>query len=284
MARSKKTPIIERIFDQLYDPVTQSFTRTVVTKDDVEEAKRYCRQTLGLDIPLNSNPFNFMKDIVRGNSAAKIWPERLQRMGIGGAQRTGDGAIFEFIQGGIGAIEELSEDFKPTESTPCFFIQSLSLPLASKALGRKDESWLLQVAVNLRVIESHFANGDNKQISPLELFHLQMDIKLRKVQIDALFRVVYQPALGDPQDALITVEAKQGNQRILLEQIQRQVVAAFRSTDTSVVIPVAIAAVRGKGIYVVEFQAVRREEVEQASRLAFHRDALFILEPHVKGI
>jgi len=284
MAVSEKTIIIERIFDTLYDESTESFSRTVVTAADVQDAKRFCAEHHGIKMKLDGNPFNFMKDIVRGKSASKIWPQRLKDLQIGGVQRTGDGAIFEFVHGIEGALDSLDEDFLPSESTPSFPIQSLSLPLASKALGRTDESWLLQVAVNLRIVESHFANAENMQIDALELTHLQMDIKLRKVQIDALFRALHEEIDGKQSDVIITVEAKQGNQRILTEQIGRQVLAAFESTDTDLVIPVAIAAIKNKGIYVVEFAAVTRATLSNFSAPKFHRDAMFVLQPRVKGI
>lgn len=284
MAVSKKPIIIERIFDTLYDQTTQKFSRTLVTAEDVQEAKRYCAEHYGIKLKLDSNPFNFMKDIVRGRGASKMWPQRLKDLQIGGVQRTGDGAIFEFVHGIEGALDSLDEDFTPTPLTPSFPVQSLSLPLASKALGRTDESWLLQVAVNLRIIESHFANATGSQIEALELTHLQMDIKLRKVQIDALFRALHAVSGGKQSEVLITVEAKQGNQRILTEQIGRQVIAAFESTDTDLVIPVAIAAIRNKGIYVVEFAAVTRESLGEFSVPTFHRDAMFVLQPKVKGI
>ncbi|MBL0845114.1 hypothetical protein [Pseudomonas mediterranea] len=284
MAVSEKTIIIERIFETLYDEKTKTLSRTLVNAADVQEAKRYCAEHSGIKMKLDGNPFNFMKDIVRGKSASKIWPQRLKDLQIGGVQRTGDGAIFEFVYGIAGALDSLDEDFLPSDTTPSFPVQSLSLPLASKALGRTDESWLLQVAVNLRIIESHFANATRSQIDALEITHLQMDIKLRKVQIDALFRALHAAPDGSHSEVLITVEAKQGNQRILTEQIGRQVIAAFESTATERVIPVAIAAIKSRGIYVVEFAAVTRDTLSQFKAPTFHRDAIFMLQPRVKGI
>jgi hypothetical protein len=282
MAKSQKTFVIKRIFDTLYDPVTGTLSRTVVTAQDIEEAKAYCNANLGTSIKLNTNPFNFMKDIVRGKSAAKIWPESVRNIGYVGEQRTGGGNVFEFVPFVQGSALGFDADFRPTESTPRYPVQSLSLPVASKALGRHDESWLLQVSVNLRIIETHFATGDAKQINPAELSHLQMDIKLRKVQIDALFIA----HLNNPErsSALITVEAKQGNQRILAEQIARQVKAAFYATTTDTVVPTAIAAIRGVGIYVVEFKVVTRDTLSAFNSPEFHRDALFVLQPPVTGI
>jgi hypothetical protein len=284
MAISEKTIVIEHIFDKLYDAETGTFSRTVVTSEDIQDAKRYCAEHFGIKAKVEGNHYNFMKDIVRGKSASKIWPQRLKDLNIGGLQKTGDGSVFEFVHGVAGALDSLDEDFLPSEATPSFPVQSLSLPLASKELGRTDESWLLQVAVNLRIVESHFANMANSQIEALELTHLQMDIKLRKVQIDALFRALQRLPDGSPSSVLITVEAKQGNQRILTEQIGRQVIAAFGATETELVIPVAIAAIKGKGIYVVEFAAVARDDLEAFSVPVFHRDAMFVLQPKVKGI
>lgn len=285
MAKSQKTIVIERIFDVLYDPEKEKLIRSVVTAKDLEDAKRYCNEHLGATIKLDSNPFNFMKDIVRGKAAAKIWPDRVRKAGFVGEQLTGGGNIFEFVPITEGTLDSFDVDFRPTEETVTYPVQSLSLPLASKALGRTDESWLLQVAVNLRILETHFAVGENRQIEATELNHLQMDIKLRKVQIDALYLAKYLPNLSLPKgDALITVEAKQGNQRILIEQIARQVRAAFEATCNNIVIPTAIAAIRNKGMYLVEFKAVHRAEIDKFDVPVFHRDALYILKPAVQGI
>lgn len=284
MAKSQKTIVIEYLFDQRFDPDTGTLTNPVVTASELQEAKKHCNDHLGATIKLNSNPFNFMKDIVRGRSADKIWPQRVKSLGYVGEQVTGDGKVFEFVPF-VPESYGFETNFMPTAATPSFPVQSLSLPLASKELGRKDESWLLQVAVNLRILETHFAVGDSKQFDALELNHLQMDIKLRKVQIDALFLAKCKAGAETPSGSiLITVEAKQGNQRILTEQIARQVRAAFESTAADMVVPTAIAAIKDKGVYLVEFKAVRRDEAAEFSEPVFHRDAMFCLYPAVKGI
>lgn len=285
MSKSQKTIVIERIFDLLYDAATGTLSRTIVTASDLQDAKRHCNDFLGATIKLDSNPFNFMKDIVRGTSGAKIWPDSIRRLGFVGEQRTGDGNVFEFVPVVAGVSESFEVDFRPTDDTPRYQVQSLTLPLASKALGRTDESWLLQVAVNLRIVETHFAIGENRQIEALELSHLQMDIKLRKVQIDALYLAKCEPSVGEPTGSvLITVEAKQSNQRILTEQIARQVKASFQSTSNDLIVPTAIVAIRGKGMYVVEFKAVRRADSATFEAPVFHREAMFILQPSVQGI
>lgn len=284
MAKSQKTIVIEHLFTLRYDPETKTLNNPVVTAEDLQKAKKYCNDYLGATIKLDSNPFNFMKDIVRGKSADKIWPQSVKDLGFVGEQVTGDGKVFEFIPFRPESYG-FETNYTPSDKTPCFPVQSLSLPLASKELGRTDESWLLQVAVNLRILETHFAVGDSQQFDALELNHLQMDIKLRKVQIDALFLAKCETNDEIPSGSImITVEAKQGNQRILTEQIARQVRAAFESTSADVVLPTAIAAIKNKGIYLVEFKAVRRDQAATFNELIFHRDAMYNLLPAVKGI
>jgi hypothetical protein len=284
MAKSYKPAVIEHIFNGLYNPATKTLSRTIVTAKDIQEAKVAVSQQQGLRIKLDSQQMNFMKDLVRGRGAARLWPPSVLAAGYTGEQRTGSGAVFEFVPVVAGTPSSLSIDYVPSAHTPRFQVQSLSIPQASKSLGRRDEPWLLQVAVQLHVLETHFAVGANKQIDALEMSHLQMDLKLRKVQIDAMFLVHHALPAKEISEAIITVEAKQHNQRILPEQIGRQVNAAFASTRADLVIPVAIAASPGEGIYVVEFQAVRRDALAQFMAPAFHRDALFLLEPPVKGI
>ncbi|WP_280171111.1 hypothetical protein [Agrobacterium pusense] len=285
MPKSYKPAVIQRIFDVLTDPKTGELSRTVVYSSDIQDAKRYCNETFGSNIKLDSNPYNFMKDLVRGQGAIKMWPEGVRQRGWTGEQRTGGGAVFEFVPLCESQPDKLDLDFKPRSSTPEYEVQSLSLAMAAKALGRNDESWLLQVCVNLRIIETHLAVGDDQQFQMDEVSHLQMDIKLRKVQIDALFlaTLVAVPTLNTSH-ALVTVEAKQGNQRILSEQIARQVVAAFAGSDINIVIPIAVAALRGKGVYVAEFKAIHRDELSSFTHPELHRDAIFKLMPPVKGI
>src|SRR5262249_34161385 len=155
--------------------------------------------------------------------AANLWPERILKLGWTGRQSTGSGNVFEFIPVPAGEAIELAKDYNPTRATPTYDIQSLSLSLASKNLGREDEAWLLQVAVNLKVIEAHFAVGPQRQLPSAELNHLQMDLKLRKVQIDAMYLLTRALPGGRHDTVLVTVEAKQAGQRILEEQVVRQV-------------------------------------------------------------
>jgi hypothetical protein len=287
MAKSFKPHVIERIFNQRYNDITGELTNPVITTNDIEEAKHWCLENLRINIKLGKNNFNFMKDIVRGQSANTLWPESVLKKGFVGEQCTGKSAIFKFVRIEDGDTDFFQEDFNPSETTSQIPLQSLSLPIASRELGRRDESWLLQVAVNLRALETHFsvAKEHERQLPILELSHLQMDIKLRRTQIDALFRA-HCGDLGAKEDGgtLLTVEAKQTNQRILTEQIARQVHATFAATRASVVIPLAIKAIKGQGIFVVEFEAVRREALDSFHKPIFYRDSMINLLPSVPGI
>lgn len=277
-----KAVIIEYIYDDLLDEKTGELSRTVVTSADIQQAKRFCVPKFGLKLKVDGQAFNFFKDIVRQKGAQRAWPSRLRRLGWTGEQRTGGGAVFEFVRITDERPDNLAFDLGPTTSTPRSIVQTLSIPLAAKALGRRDESWLLQSAVNLRIIETHFASGV-MQLAPLSLTHLQMDIKLRRTQIDALYHMEHRLDSGAVGEALVTLEAKQHNQRILIEQIAWQAAAAFNATNADIVIPMALSAIKGEGMYVAEFELVRRGQ-NLASGLKLFRDGLYLLRPVLKGI
>jgi hypothetical protein len=155
------------------------------------------------------------------------------------------------------------------------------MPLASKALGRDDETYLIQVAVKLAIVETHFA-----LVSPVnvtEVNHLQIGIKLRLCEVDSLYAASYQDVQGQTRLMVITVEAKKRHQRILEEQVMQQVRAAFRETSVGLVVPIAMT-VADKGIYVVEFVGVKREQLPAFQMLELASEALYELVPAVPGI
>src|SRR5262249_11906998 len=134
----------------------------------------------------------------------------------------------------------------PDAALPHYKIESLSLPLASRRLGRSDEAWLVQVLIRLRVIETHLAMFSQRRI--VQLDHLQMSVKLRKSEIDALFLAIEQ---GDPanpeslQEVIVCCEAKQMHDDILPDQILGHVEAVFntKSVQQSLVLPIAVKAI-----------------------------------------
>jgi len=283
---SQKTAVVDYLWDVLQD---EGGLRPL-TFQDVKKAIEHCNKELGSSLS-SSNPANFMKDLLRGANASKNWPERLAALGISGRQIKGDNRIFEFVEYADGQTEPFPSQFEPTGTEQITVLQSVSLPLATKSLGRTDESWLIQVAVNLKVLESHFANRSARKVQ--EVTHLQVGVKLGKSEIDSLFLAVVEGEDGRRLNALITCEAKQARDPILPDQIVQQVVAANASVqkldlNVSMIIPVAIKAVTGGSIYVVEFEPWTPEEAsteeESLKELKAHVTGLYELRPPVPGI
>lgn len=272
--------MIDLIYDALADPDTGILTRAIVTNDDVTAAIRSARGQHGVTLSDN-NPANFMKDIVRGQGAGGMWPERLKALRIGGAQITGDGNVFEFVPYEEGQTEPFPTRFGYHESVQRHRIQSVSMTLGSKALGRNDETYLIQVAVKLRVVETHFSLMS--PIDVIEIDHLQVGIKLRLCEVDSLYSATFRNEAGEDHRMVITCEAKKRGQRILEEQVIRQVQAAFRETHVDYVAPIAMTAA-DNGIYVAEFKMIERADLPHFIALNLETEALYELVPRVKGI
>lgn len=282
---SKKTPVVEYLYEKL-----AAEGRTVALFEDVASAIRHFKENRGVDLSDN-NPANFMKDLLRGMNASSNWPDSLTQKRITGRQQTGEGRIFEFLPFQEGQSEPFPNPFEATGSEEEFVVQSLSLPLATKSLGRIDESWLIQVSVWLKILETHFARSAATKLQ--EIAHLQNGIKLNRSEIDALFLGVEEDENGR-SEVLITCEAKQQKDPILGDQIVRQIASAFgtvsgSSLEISRVIPTAIKALRGTGsIYVAEFEPWTNEEASvpetERKELVVARSAIYRLVPPVPGI
>ena len=283
---SKKTVVVDHLWD-----VLQAEGRSVATFDDVSRAIADCNAKYGNNLRAN-NPANFMKDLLRGGNASKNWPSRLTDLRITGRQVTGEERIFEFIEFREGQTEPFPNPFEPTGNEKQYVIQSVSLPLTTKKLGRHDEAWLIQVAINLRILETHFATASALQL--LELTHLQTNVKLNRAEIDGLFLAVLADANGRNFNALVTCEAKQHKDPILGDQIIQQVASAYASVSTlemsiELIIPIAIKSMKGLGaVYVAEFEAWSHDEA--AANESDRKDlvvacaAVYRLQPPVPGI
>lgn len=285
MPRSEKPAVIDRIYDMLLDPAMGTLSRRVVTNEDVQDAIVWCRLNLGSKLSPR-NPANFMKDIVRGRGASGMWPSRLKDLRITGRQVTGAGNVFEFVDYAPGQVDPFPEAYEYDSSVWRHDLQSVSMPLASKKLGRDDETYLIQVAVKLAVVETHFAL--RSPINVLEINHLQIGIKLRLTEVDSLYAGVYEDESGRQQALVITTEAKKRGQRILEGQVIRQVQAAFEETPVDLVVPTAMVAVvldnGDHGIYFVEFEAIRKGQQSNLQELAVAERAVYVLRPRVPGI
>lgn len=280
MARSQKTKVIEHLFDKHWNEATGTLDRSLMSLDDVARAIRECNKVHGSTLS-DRNPANFMKDLLRGANASKNWPASVAARHFTAIQRTGDGECFEFIPYRPGQAEPFLDAFGVRNDAPRFPVQSISIPLVTKTLGRSDETWLIQTAINLRVVETHFAVAPAFPL--LELTHLQMGIKLRSTEIDALFL----GKAGDPkspESVLVTCEAKQAKDPLIPSQIINQVQAAFAEAEVEIVIPIGLRTIKGVGFYLTEFEAVKRADASALDELNLASDAIYELRPPVKGI
>ncbi len=280
MGRSQKTQVIEHLFNKHWNEASGSLDKSLMSLDDVAQAIRECNDLHGATLS-DRNPANFMKDLLRGANASSNWPASVAGRHFTAVQRTGDGECFEFIPYRPGQTEPFPDAFGVREDAPRYPVQSISVPLVTKSLGRSDETWLVQTAINLRVVETHFAVASAFPI--LELAHLQMGIKLRSTEIDALFL----GKTGDPRrpdSVLITCEAKQAKDPLIQSQIINQVRAAFAEAEIDTVIPIGLRTIKGVGFYLTEFTAVKRAEAATLDELTLASDAIYELRPPVKGI
>lgn len=279
MSASEKPIIFERLFRARWNEVTASLSNPLVTLEDVKVEIRAAREA-GLVKLSDSNVANFMKDFLRSDHASSIWPDYINQNKYTARQVTEGGNCFEFIEFSEGQTEAFPVRFKPREETPRTMIQSLSIPVASKVLGRKDETWLMQALVSLQVVETYFAVHSSQRLT--EIFHLQNNVKLRKTETDAVFRGTLATEEGD-QQVYITCEAKQGDP-LIGSQIANQATAALETEGIERVIPIGVRNLGKKGLYFVEFGAFDRNDLVSDEALTVAGDALFIIRPALKGV
>jgi hypothetical protein len=123
----------------------------------------------------------------------------------------------------------------------------------------------------------------------VQLDHLQMSVKLRKSEIDALFLAVEQDDSGNPQslrELIVCCEAKQVNDDILEDQILGHVEAVFKAKGVhqELVLPIAVKAVGRSMVQVVEFDVIRKEDASTTDLLTLRSQAVYELLPYVPGI
>jgi hypothetical protein len=287
---NRKAAIIEEIFKERWDPTTRKLSNSLVTLQDLSKAIQTYNASQKQRPLSDRNPANFFKDFVRNKRRAnKNWPKRILEAGFAARQVTGSGRSFEFVSLAEGQEEPfpLNAIPEPTENTPRFKIETISMPLASRRLGRKDEPWLIQVLVKLRIIETHLALFSSRKI--IQLDHLQMNVKLSRSEIDALFLALEDVGQDVRREVLVTCEAKGKNDDILETQVLEQVRAAFRfrlasSVEAVGVLPMAIKAFAPSQIFVVEFESITEEQSETATSLTVASSAIYELTPPIPGI
>lgn len=281
---SNKTEVIRTIFFNRWNGNTNRLSNPIVTLNEVSNAIQDYNQGRPQSEHLSTrNPANFFKDFIRNNRSANAnWPHQVFQQGYTGRQTTGGNNCFEFVPISVGQNEPFPANLipAPAPDAPRHRVESASMPLASRRLGRTDESWLLQVVVRLRIVETHLSLFSSHAFVQIDL--LQMGIKQAGSEIDALFL-----AIGDQNaETLITLEAKGRRDDILLDQIIAQVRAVFRmpGVTQATVIPTAAKNIGGSQIHLVKFAPVSRTGATTLEDLTVESEAVYELIPSVPGI
>jgi hypothetical protein len=284
---SEKTLVIDLLWDILHK---EGRGRRMVMQSDVTKAIRLLRRTHNIELSTD-NPANFMKDVVRGDNANSFWPARLTEKRVTARQRPGKKRVFEFIDFLPDQTDPFPNPYTARPGMKTLPVEAVSLSLAKRKLGRRDESWLVQVAVELHLIQMHLATKSRLEID--EISHLQTGVKLGKSEIDCLFLAQIRDGLGGHEQMLVTCEAKQEGQRILEHQIVEQIAASAKSVrqagiDVTAIIPVALKAIPGGKIYVAEFELWPINEASKAEQdrglIRLASEGLYELRPPVPGV
>ncbi|MEV5055844.1 hypothetical protein MRBLRH13_001453 [Agrobacterium radiobacter] len=239
---SEKPIIFEHLFNQRYDYETREFTFSTITQDEIQEAIVNLAGDMGLRLK-PGNPANFLKDYLRSWSRNYMWPTALHQAKFTARQVYGGSRVFDFVPYASNQVEPFPDEFPLPNEAAMHELEAISLPSAARALGRQGESWLIQVIVQQRVLQTHFALFS--KLKAVDLFHLQNGMK-GTPEIDAVFLLNFMHE-GVLSQALITLEAK-NDDPILPDQIRAQVAYIAKQCqirpalqDIKYVVPIAAA-------------------------------------------
>ena len=298
--QTKKTEVIRIVFERLggldaWPENGAPAASMVVRRDLLIEAINARNANHPGTEPLSiGNPANFLKDFIRKDTCNANWPSHLAKARITARQVYGDTQVFEFVRFRDNDPVPFPNRFDPVRSVPVEF-ESLTIPVEARKLGRRDEPWLIQVAVSQRLIATHLAIQAAKAgLSVESLAHLQVSVKTQP-EIDATFVATIQPKTGSRRRAYVTVEAKQYGERILEHQIREQVKVAFAITaqleaeDERIdsVIPIVLKVVampdaattaekKERYIYIAQFNEILRDPFRATYASALHEMPLTI--------
>ena len=287
MADSYKPEIILRLFQKRWNPTTSQLSNPVVTHSEIREEYIEYQKRRGKPAE-NTNAPAFMKDFLRKRHRANAsWPREIFAAGFTARQLTGEGRNFEFVPVLSGQTEPFPDTAPiPPPDVPPHQISSVSLPLASRRLGRPDEPWLVQVSVRLHLVESYFALFSSRKANIRQVDHLQNALKLRYTEIDALFLATEEASSMEFREFIVTCEAKRLGEDIIPEQILQQIKAVFKLPNVTqdIAVPLALKSVSPSRVHIVEFAEVKRTEADALEALAMIGQAVFELVPPVPGI
>jgi hypothetical protein len=238
---TRKPKVIEYIFEKRYDPTTGEIADPIVKSDALVDAIEECNKLPGKTLS-TKNPANFLKDYLRSPKRNELWPAALKKARITARQKYRKGRVFAFAPYEPDQTEPFPDVFVLPNDAKEHVIESVSLPSAARALGRRDEAWLIQVCVHQRVVQTHFALHSHHE-APVDIFHLQNSVKTTP-EIDAIFLLTLSEGKR-LRKALVTLEAKR-DEPILPDQIRAQVARMAKTCrkekglrDVELIVPVA---------------------------------------------
>lgn len=297
MSRDSEKPIVfSHLFNSVYDPDSGDVRDSTVTQQHIQEAIMLLQQEEGISLQVG-NPANFLKDFLRSHSRNAWWPQEIAQAGFTARQSYGESRVFDFVPYTEGQTVPFPDEFLLPGTAPIHPIEAVSLPSAARALGRGDEAWLIQVCVNQRILQTHFALFSD--IDVVDLFHLQNSLKGRP-EIDAVFLLVFN-AGGEQKKALMTLEAKRKDP-ILPYQIKGQVALMAKQSrkrvdlsDIEFIVPIATSVIRRGGetiiaifemapISVADGVAAYDQRTSHDLPLVIAKSVGYALSPKVSGI
>lgn len=279
---SAKTAVFEHLFFVTKGYVAgQPLQSPVVTFNEINASIASLHAQGDRRLKLDANRANFYKDITR-HDPNTVWPASVLGAGYTGDDAIGQGAgaCFLFKPLPPGQTVAFADPLSPSGAAvrAPIVLESVSMPLATKALGRRDENWLAQVGVRLRVIETHFALRSRRSAD--EVTFLQTGVKLGRGEVDAAYSLV------DGTDTwLVALEAKGRRERIHVPQVQRAAAQLLRAAlarrqNVVGVIPMAVKVLGPSQLHVVEFDP----DTGAGSNGNVVVDSVIELRPTVTGI
>ena len=212
MPKTEKTQVFDHLFRWRYDPEGNKSLRWDEATQTIPEDRRlvYAHEVLfairdtGAKLG-NNQAANFTKDFLRKESRNANWPERLAQLRWTIEQVTGKDDATQLPRNFIFKRYEERDDVPFPDRWPTpddaqqHEIQSVTLSVASKQIERMDEARMMQIAVDLRVVETHFALYSplsTEEYKIVHMDHLQMGLKLRGSEIDGLYLAEFQDESG----------------------------------------------------------------------------------------
>lgn len=236
------------------------------------------------------NAANFWKDLTRTGRKGldNNWPKSISQAGYGGTDGIGRGGQFVFVQVAPGDSAPQYDFADPSPGLQETSLQSLSMPVAMRSLGRPSENWHAQVAARLDVVASYFAFHSPRNSAPRniqEVNFLQTGVKVGGTgEIDATFSLI-----ADDGQWLVAAEVKGSKEEFYLPQIKRAALAlnsmalsgkSPELANIKGVIPLGIKVAKASTIWVIEFEPV----TTPSNPLTTAAEGLFRLEPPVPGV